>query len=98
MSARILTVTGALEVNRAGTVLAPPLPWGDGQTRSLDVELRRPDGTRSLVRAHVRVDQLDVPGASMGDGPAGWRRMIYLEVQKAEAPPGTEVWAHSGVM
>lgn len=85
MAERVLVVSEAFEIEGRGTVLTPPLDWdGEGAHRVLDVELRRPDGRIITARARLMVTHFF---------PGGFKRVLHLDVPKADVPPGTEVWA-----
>jgi len=85
MGTRILVVADAFELlSRGMTALTPALDWdGDDQHRDVEVELRRPNGTRSVVPARLLVEHFF---------PGGYRRIVHISLPKAEVPAGTEVW------
>lgn len=88
MAERLFVIADAFDLAVRGTALVPALEFdGQGWHATLDVELRRPDGVRSLTRARLMVEHFY---------PGGYKRVVYVDVPKTEVPPGTEVWTTDG--
>jgi len=91
-SFHLITVDYVLRITSRPIVLFPGLPSrlerpiGSGD----EIELRRPDGTRtSTVIA-------DIEHASMVDGTSRWHLRMPKSTSAADVPIGTEVWWVSG--
>ncbi len=80
-----MCVEDRFAVDGRGLVLAPdvPLPPG-GHIPALTVIVERPDGTRLLAEAELRLDHFR---------PGGYKLVVCLPaLKKADVPVGSRVW------
>ena len=83
----LLVVEDAFAIADRGVIVAPDVDLGDGGSRQIAVELRRPDGTSCVAVALAQVPFVDPPRAH------GLRHVLrFATLEKSEIPIGTEIW------
>jgi hypothetical protein len=86
---RLLTVEDVFEISGRGTVVVPSVAADSRWPASVQLELRRPDGTKVDAVGHVRGEYL----YRLPPGKCEFVWMLCFDVPKSAIPSGTEVWA-----
>ena len=84
----LLVVEDTFAISGRGLIIAPDVDLGEGHQRHLNVELRRPDGTRFHAEALAQVPFVNPP--RIGDRPR--HVLLFTRLTKTDVPIGTELW------
>jgi hypothetical protein len=84
----LLVVEDTFAISGRGLIVAPDVDLGDAHQRSLNVELRRPDGTQLQAEVLAQVPFLNPPR------PVDRTRHVitFAQLAKTDVPIGTELW------
>lgn len=85
---RLLVVEEVFAIAGRGVILAPDIELHGPATVQICVELRRPDGTTSVVDALAHLPMIDPPRIP----PRGRYVLLLAGLAKSDVPIGTEVW------
>ena len=84
----LLVVEDVFAVGERGVIVAPDVELDRGRTRTLAVELRRPDGSVMMAEAQATVPFVHPPQI-----PPRLRHVLrFVTLAKIDVPIGTEIW------
>jgi hypothetical protein len=84
----LLIVADTFAISGRGLIVAPDVDLGDDRQRHLNIELRRPDGTRLHAEALAQVPFPNPPRPV--DRPR--HTLLFTRLAKTDVPIGTELW------
>ena len=84
----LLVVEETFAISGRGLIIAPDVDLGEAHQRHVNVELRRPDGTRVCAEAIAQVPFVNPPRNVSHP-----RHVLrFVRLGKADVPVGTELW------
>ncbi len=87
MARHLITLQDAFDITGRGTVVVPDVDLGERISFKMQIELRRPDGSRETLQALAAVPFVDGPNVVRHP-----RHMFELAVPKTRVPGDTEIW------